>query len=659
MNIFQSAGRSILGLPSNSQESLSINLLTLRFTDELSGYEEAYQNDYFVKSLTPFRFSLILSMIFYGAFAFLDAVMVPDLKGIFWFIRFGFVFPVLITVYAFSYSKVFDRYMQLVISFIMFTTGFGIIIMIFYSAKVEVYTYYAGLILIFIFGYTFIRARFIYASIAGWSIVISYEISAIWLSQTPVTILVNNNYFFISANLIGMLISYFLELSTRKEFYMRILLEQEKENVKIANNALEKRVQERTKQLSSANTDLKREIEIRKKFEIERAELEKQLFQLQKMETIGTLAGGIAHDFNNILTPILGYTDMAREELPEESNLRFDLEQINNAALRGKDLVQQILTFSREVDFVKKPIQIQPIVAEVLNLLKSSFPPSVKITKDLDLQAGTVMADPTHIHQIVMNLCTNANHAMMQTGGILNLKLDSVRIDKQSSVAVPNLKHGDYIRLTISDTGYGMDIKTKERIFEPFFTRKEVGSGSGLGLSVVHGIVNNYGGAIIVDSEPGQGTVFTIYLPKYNNDTANINKSAKKPIKGNEHILFVDDEPEITFMGKKMLEHLGYKVTIKSDSLSALEEFRKSPGKFSLLVTDQSMPLMSGTELAAQMKTLRPGLKVIVITGFAENLSDDESARNGISEVILKPMRLDEFSKVIRKVLDANNDKTV
>ena len=455
-----------------------------------------------------------------------------------------------------------------------------------------------------------------------------------------------------------MLISYFLELSTRKEFYMRILLEQEKENVKIANNALEKRVQERTKQLSNANMDLKKEIEIRKKFERERAELEKQLFQLQKMETIGTLAGGIAHDFNNILTPILGYTDMAREELPEESNLRFDLEQINNAALRGKDLVQQILTFSREVDFEKKPIQIQPIVAEVLNLLKSSFPPSVQIKQDLDLQTGTVLADPTHIHQIVMNLCTNANHAMMKTGGILNIKLDSVTINKKSADKIPNLKNGDYIRLTISDTGYGMDIKTKERIFEPFFTRKEVGSGSGLGLSVVHGIINNYGGAIIVDSKPGKGTVFMIYLPKYSNDPGDISKSAKKPIKGDEHILFVDDEPEITFMGKKMLENLGYKVTIKSDSLSALEEFKKNPRKFSLLVTDQSMPLMSGTQLAGRMKSLNPGLKVIIITGFADNLSGDELSRSGISEVILKPMRLDEFSNVIRKVLDKNNDKS-
>ena len=655
MNILNSLGRSFLGLPSAVQESLSINYLTLAFTGEFSLFEKEFQEDYFRKSVNPFRFSIILSMIFYGAFAFLDAVVVPDLKEVFWFIRFGVVFPVLIAVFVFSYSTLFKKYMQLVISFIMFTTGFGIIIMIIYAARVEVYSYYAGLILIFIFGYTFIRARFLYASIAGWSIVISYEISAIWVSQTPVTILVNNNYFFISANIIGMFISYFLELSARKEFYMRILLEQEKENVKTANDALEKRVLERTKQLSNANTDLKKEIEIRQKFERERAELEKQLFQLQKMETIGTLAGGIAHDFNNILTPILGYTDMALEELPEESNLRFDIEQINSAANRGKDLVQQILTFSREVDLKKKPIRIQPIVAEVLNLLKGSFPPNVEIKQNLDPSIGSVFADPTQIHQVVMNLCTNANHAMMKTGGVLEVTLDSVMVDQKAALKITNLKKGEYIRLIISDTGYGMDIKTKERIFEPFFTRKEVGLGSGLGLSVVHGIISNYGGAIAVDSTPNKGTSFTIYLPKDGSDPSGSEKSDRKLIKGDENILFVDDEPEITFMAKKMLENLGYKVTIKSDSISAIEEFRNDPVKYSLLITDQNMPKLTGTELAFSMKKINPGLKVIIITGYSDNLSDDTLTQIGISEVILKPIRLDDFSKIIRRVLDISD----
>jgi CheY-like chemotaxis protein len=277
---------------------------------------------------------------------------------------------------------------------------------------------------------------------------------------------------------------------------------------------------------------------------------------------------------------------------------------------------------------------------------------SVEIKQQLDPKIGTVLADPTQIHQIVMNLCTNANHAMMKTGGILEVKLDAIKVDQKSAEKIPGLKKGDYIRLTISDTGYGMDIKTKERIFEPFFTRKEVGSGSGLGLSVVHGIINNYGGAIVVDSSPGKGTTFTIYLPKYGEDPVGLSKSDKKPLKGDEHILFVDDEPEIIFMGKKMLENLGYKVTIKSDSISALEEFKNNPDKYSLLVTDQSMPNYTGTELASLMKDIRPGFKAIIITGFADNISKEELAQSGISEVILKPMRLDDFSKIIRTVLD-------
>ena len=637
-------------------ESLSVNYLTLSFIGDLAKYEKEFQDDYFRNSIGHFRFAMILSMVFYGSFAFLDIRAVFVLREVFWMIRLGII-SVLFAVYAFSFSKIFRKYWQLIITLIMLITGFGIIVMNVYASEKEVYSYYAGLILIFIFGYTFIKARFIYASIAGWSIVASYELSAILFSVTPVTELLINNYFFISANVIGMFISYFLELSTRKEFYTRLQLEQEKQNVKIANNALEKRVMERTEQLYNANIDLKKEIDIRKKFESERAELEKQLFQLQKMETIGTLAGGIAHDFNNILTPILGYTDMALEELPVESNLRFDIEQINNAAVRGKDLVQQILTFSREVDFNKKPIHLQPIITEAINLLRASLPPGVKIKQNLDAKIGTVLADPTHIHQIVMNLCTNANHAMMASGGTLEVKLEAVSVDQRQAEKTRNLKKGDYVRLTISDTGYGMDLKTKERIFEPFFTRKEVGSGSGLGLSVVHGIINNYGGAIDVDSTPGKGTTFRIYLPRSGSDATGSEKLEKKPLKGDEHILFVDDEPEITFMGKKMLENLGYKVSIKSDSLAALEEFKANPDKYSLVVTDQNMPGMPGTKLSMKMKEIRPGIKIIIITGFADNLSDDVLSQSGISEVILKPMILDDFSKVIRRVLDTDKIK--
>jgi signal transduction histidine kinase/CheY-like chemotaxis protein len=654
MDILKGRSANLLGLPSAFQGSWTFDRLTLSFSGDMAVYEKDYLDDYFVKSLVPFRFSILLSLIFYGAFAFLDATTVPALKKIFWFIRFGVVSPVLIAVFVFSFSETFKKYMQPVICFIMFLTGFGIIVMIILAAKVSNYSYYAGLILIFIFGYTFIRARFIYASLAGWLIVIAYEISAIWISDTPIEVLINNNYFFISANVIGMFISYFLELSSRNDFNMRRLLQQEQANVQAANNALEKRVKERTVQLTDANRNLKKEIEIRKKFEKERAELETQLFQLKKIETIGTLAGGIAHDFNNILTPILGYTDMALEELPDESTLRFDIEQINHAATRGKDLVQQILTFSREINFDKKPVQLNVVVLEVLNLLRPSLPAGIEIRQSLDPGIGTILADPTHMHQIVMNLYTNAIHAMTDKGGVLEIKLNVITADKKLIKQVPSLKNVRYVRMILSDTGHGMDSKTKERIFEPFFTRKEVGSGAGLGLSVVHGLVNNYGGAVTVESAPGKGTSFTIYLPQYGTGIISQSDLNRTLTKGNEFILFVDDEQEITYMGKKMLENIGYKVTIKTDSMSALEEFRSNPDKYSLLVTDQTMPGMFGTELASRMREIRPDLKVIIITGYIDKLSEDQMNETGISEIIMKPLIISDFSKVIRKVLDKN-----
>ena len=538
----------------------------------------------------------------------------------------------------------------------MYLTGLGIIVMIFYAARIaNNYTYYAGLILIFIFGYTFIRARFIYASIAGWSIVISYEIAAIFLLETPIEILINNNYFFISANIIGMFISYFMEYYARRDFYMRLLLEKEQEKVNLVNNELEKRVHSRTQQLSKTNRDLKKEIEIRKQKEKEKINLEAQLLQLQKMETIGTLAGGIAHDFNNILTPILGYTEMALEELSIESTLRYDVEQINTAAIRGKDLVQQILTFSRQVDFDKKPLQMHKVVTEVLNLIKASFPANIGIKQNLKRDCGTVLADATQMHQIIMNLCTNAYHAMMKTGGVLEVSLDAIDIEEKYINKKRSIKKGTYVCLTVRDTGYGMDKRTVARIFEPFFTSKDVGSGSGLGLSVVHGIVNNYNGFIEVESELKKGSVFKIFLPQYSKDIPEDKNISLKKKKGKGSILFVDDEKEITYMGKKMLESLGYSVDISTDGLEALEDIKNKPNKYDLLVTDQAMPNILGTDLVLKAREIQKNLKVIIITGYNEALPLNVKEEYGVSDVVLKPIILSEFSKLIGEVLELKN----
>jgi len=644
---------NLFGMPTTGRDDWKLNRITLAFSGEIRQYEKEFRDDYFNRSINPMRFSLILSLIFFGIFAFLDAILLPELKSMFWFIRFGIITPLLLAVIGFSLSPVFKKFMQPVLSATMYITGLSIIVMIIFAANVaDHYTYYAGLILIFIIGYTFIKARFIYATAVGWSIVASYEVAAIWISDTPTEILINNNFFFISANVIGMFISYFMEQSVRRDFYMRILLEKEQEKVKAANNALEIRVQERTRQLTLANIDLKKEIEIRKHHEKEKTKLEGQLLQLQKMETIGTLAGGIAHDFNNILTPILGYTEMALEELSDESVLRYDIEQINSAAIRGKDLVQQILTFSRQVDFDKKPLKLDDVVREVLKLIRASFPSNIEIKQDLDTNCGTVLADSTQMHQIIMNLCTNAYHAMMNNGGVLSVSMNKQSVSSGQFGGSAKIQKGMYVRLIIADTGHGMDKRTMERIFEPFFTKKEVGSGSGLGLSVVHGIVNNYNGAIEVESEPGKGARFIIYLPQHSELLVSEVNASHKVKKGKGSILFVDDEKEITFMGKRMLESLGYNVDIKTDSQTALQDFKKNPKKYDLLVTDQAMPKMTGTELIGEIKQIRPDLKSIIITGYQDSIPANAMKQYGIADIISKPIILSEFSDLIGKVLN-------
>ncbi|HEC44620.1 MAG TPA: hypothetical protein ENI20_17530 [Bacteroides sp.] len=409
---------NLLGLPTSIHQDYELRGMTLAFKGKIQHLEKEFGDDFFNRSIIPFRFSIVLAIFFYGIFAFLDSIMFPELKELFWFIRFGIVTPILVGVIFLSFSKNFKKFMQPVIAGIMYLTGLGIIVMNYFASTLAGdYSYYAGLFLILMFGYTFIRARFIYATIAGWSIVISYEIAALWIAETPIEVFINSNYFFISANVIGMFISYFMENSVRRDFYMRKLLQTEREKVVKANNTLEKRVDERTHQLTIANKDLLKEIEVRKHHQNEKNKLEVQLLHLQKMETIGTLAGGIAHDFNNILTPILGYTEMALEELSDESTLKYDVEQINNAATRGKDLVQQILTFSRQVDVDKKPLELHRVVKEVMNLIRASFPSNIEIQQDLSEDCGTILADATQMHQIIMNICTNAYHSMLSKGG--------------------------------------------------------------------------------------------------------------------------------------------------------------------------------------------------------------------------------------------------
>jgi two-component system cell cycle sensor histidine kinase/response regulator CckA len=395
-----------------------------------------------------------------------------------------------------------------------------------------------------------------------------------------------------------------------------------------------------------------RDVTERKQAGEEKARLEKQLRRSQKLETIGTLAGGIAHDFNNILTPIIGYADLALSELPATDPLVDYLSVILKAANRAKDLVRQILTFSRQIEKERKPLNVQVLIKEALRLLRLSIPSTIKISQHIDNSCDRVFADPAQIHQVIVNLCTNAFQAMEEKGGVLTIELTQLKIDASTAKIYPNLSENVYVRLTVCDTGIGMDESTIDRIFEPFFTTKSVDKGTGLGLSVVHGIVRSHYGDIVVHSEPGQGSKFHVYLPVIKNAVDIDYKDAAAVLRGNESILVVDDEELVASVVKTMLRGLGYTVEVSNCGVEALKSFDRKPTGYDLVITDLTMPEITGLDLAKHIHTFHPDLPVILMTGYGEKLTSDIQKHYGIREVIGKPIEIRDLAAAIRKGLD-------
>ncbi len=870
-----------------------MNVLTLSFQESL---EEAFQEEYSQKSLRHVQVALILAIFFYGIFGILDAWIAPGDKYKLWFIRYAIFCPYVFSIFLFSFSKRFIKYMQCLVASMILIAGLGIIAMILIAPNPGNYSYYAGLILVFLYGYTFSKLRFIWATLAGWMIVIGYEFAAVALSHTPIPILINNNFFFLSGNIIGMFACYSIELYSRKEFMQTRLLEAAREKVDSANRELEKRVEQRTEQLLKANKELKEEISERKraqeelkkseekyrtilenieegyyevdlagnftffndsiqnilgygrdemigmnnrqytdqenakklyeafnkvfttgrptkefdwkiirkdgserfveasvsvlqdaqgepmgfrgivrditerkeaeealrdskekyrllvdhahdgifiaqggliKFQNPKAQeilgcstqelpeppfidlvhpedrrllprkresrhkgedipstysvritkksgeelwvqinavdikwerepatlnfvrditiekrLEAQLLQAQKMEAIGTLAGGIAHDFNNILSSVIGYTELALEEVSKGGLLHSNLQEVLKAGRRARDLVRQILAFSRQSDQELKPLEVSPIIKETLKLLRASLPSTINIKQHMGANLGTVMTDPTQVNQILMNLCTNAAHAMGENGGTLEVNLEKVGNGTDVGVRFAGLSPGPYLKLTVSDNGHGMAPEVKERIFDPYFTTKEKGEGTGLGLAMVHGIVKSHGGTITVYSEPEMGSTFHVYLPIRETETDQDTGSEETIPTGSERILFVDDEQPIVDIAKQMVEQLGYSMVTRTSSLEALELFRAKPDEFDLVITDMTMPNMTGEELANELMFIRPDIPIILCTGFSRSVTEKKAKAMGIQAFILKPILRQELAETIRRVLD-------
>jgi len=418
-------------------------------------------------------------------------------------------------------------------------------------------------------------------------------------------------------------------------------------------------LQQRVMELEKTNKELREEIAVRRKAETVNTKLEQQLQQAMKMEAIGTLAGGIAHDFNNILTAIIGYTDLAKLNAqkysgPENSPLNANLDHLLEAGHRARDLVKQILTFSRQQKRENVPVQLSDIVREALKLLRSTIPASIEIRENLISDDGHILADPTQIHQIIMNLCTNSYHAMRESGGILAVKLYETEMDSGDiRVDRLQLRPGTFMVLEVSDTGVGMSRAVLERIFDPYFTTKGESGGTGMGLAVVHGIVREHNGHISVYSEPGEGTTFKILLPQIVASIKShvVRQMEEMPV-GTERILLVDDEEFVLDLERAILEKLGYRVTAFQDPVEALAVYDKYMDDFDLIMTDMTMPKMNGAQLVAEIIQRNPRADVIICTGFSELINEKKAKALGAKEYVMKPFVLREIAATLRKVLD-------
>lgn len=415
-----------------------------------------------------------------------------------------------------------------------------------------------------------------------------------------------------------------------------------------AQKELEAKVTKRTRELFQKNLELNQEI-------TERRQLEKQLLQAQKIESLGTLAGGIAHDFNNILSAIVGYTEFIQDAVQPDSTIGKDAAEVLSASNRAVKLVKQILTFSQKTGEKKKLLHPHIVIKEALTMLRATLPTTITLEDNIDFEHGVILADPTNIHQIIVNLCTNARHAMDEDKGILRVALQRHQVSAEGIPPGEDVTPGFFVRISVSDTGCGMEQDTIDRIFEPYYTTKDISTGTGLGLAVVHGIVQSFHGFVEVASRLGKGTTFFVYLPLTEERAISAvtleQKDIKEIIPDNTRILIVDDEPLLVKINKKRLEEVGYQVSAVTNSTEALEMFRSQSESFDLLVTDQTMPGLTGADLAKAVLEITPSLPIIMCTGHSDILPEEKAMSIGIRKYVFKPLQGDELLDAVQEVL--------
>ncbi len=758
---------------SSPLDEIKVDFLTLSFS---GNFEEAFLDDYFQKSLRHVRIALLLGLFFYGIFGILDAWLVPEVKQKLWIIRYAIFSPFLFIVLLFSFSAHFKKYMQLSIAATVLVAGLGIVAMIVIAPYPGNYSYYAGLILVFLFGYTFFKLRFIWATLTGWTIVIAYEISAVWLSQTPIPILVNNNFFFLAGNIIGMFACYSIESYSRRAFMQARQLEAEKKKVTAANRDLEKRVEERTAQLIQTNEELTQEIVEHKQTEdalkeseqrfkslsenspeiiytlglngsftyvnpawekvlghpseevigkyfvhfvrredarfyikhfkgirnekqtirditgallhrdgsthlfslsgapnidkegnvrgmigllkdiTEQQRLQAKLEQAKKMEIIGTLAGGVAHDLNNILSGLVSYPELLLLDLPEESPLREPILKIQQSGEKVSAIVQDLLTLARRGITTTEVANLNDIIFEYMKSPEyerlESFHPDIQVEINLHTDLLNILGSPVHLSKTLMNLISNAMEAMVDGGKILVMTEN--RYIERPIRGYDDVKEGDYVVLSVSDTGIGISSEDMKRIFEPFYTKKMMGrSGTGLGMTVIWGTVKDHKGYIDVQSAEGKWTKFTLYFPVSQKVLAEDKpRLSIDDIMGEgESILVVDDEEEQREIASGMLKKLGYSVTSVSSGEEAVDYMKDNSAD--LLLLDMIMdPRIDGLETYKRILEFYPRQKAIIASGFTNTKRVKEAQRLGAGVYLEKPFLLEKIGLSIRSELD-------
>ncbi|MCX5883524.1 MAG: ATP-binding protein, partial [Deltaproteobacteria bacterium] len=610
------------GADTSGSDRMVLNPISLAFSGPNSHLEAAFQRDYAQTSLPNVRITLTLGAVLYGGFGILDSLLLPLHKHIIWLIRYALVCPALLAMALFSYRNIFLALMQPLLASLFFLTGAGIVGMILVAPSPFNDTYYAGIILVMILGYTFIRIRFIWASAAGSALLLLYEICAFGWTDISVPMLINNSFFIVSANFAGMAASYGFEYYARRDFYLVKLLNIEQQKVTLANQLLETRVEERTAELQRINLELEKEITERKHSEKERLQLQDQLKRAEKMETIGKLASGVAHDLNNILSGIVSYPEMLLMDMANDHPLRQPIQIIQKSGMKAAAVVQDLLSLSRQAVTVKKVFSLNALIKDFLQspeyVHALSVNSHVAFSVQLDEDDLNVKGSPVNLSKTLMNLVNNAMEACMVAGAVA-IATCCKYLDQPLN-GYERIPEGEYVVLSVSDSGTGIAEEDLQKIFEPFFSKKKLGrSGTGLGLTLISSTVRDHEGFIDVKSSEGDGTVFELYFPATREALSETESYLTiSDCMGNEQVLVVDDIPEQRRIAALMLQKLGYQVhTVESGEQAV--EFLKDK-YVDILVLDMIMdPGIDGCETYRRILTYHPGQRTVIASGYAES----------------------------------------